>query len=280
MDRILADMNAKAVFLFEMGNNDDAVSVLRDAVSLLVQSRHRALTPTLDNHEPPDGDGAELSAKMMSMSSSCSCISPTTNFVILPRCHRSALPSPSAATGAGGEQESIIDYNDVDFFPHPFLFELRSNPPRLDTKTTGGGKNTNHHLTHDEFALATAVCFYNMALVHHRTWVSRRKNDDDLSLLLQRVLCLYQQAFQVLLSWNPKTATGRGNVVLVIMALCKNLSSVSYEYGNLAQVKVYKTHLEQAMRFVDPHLLDRETYSFFRISIMLRGTEIIAAKAA
>jgi hypothetical protein len=109
-----------------------------------------------------------------------------------------------------------------------------------------------------------------MALVHHHTWLSSRRNSDVMSQLLHRVRHLYQQAFQVLLSWNPKpaaavsTAGSGGTAVLVLlMALCKNLASVSYEYGDLVQVKVWKSHLEHATHFVDPRLLDRETYNFF-----------------
>lgn len=166
-------------------------------------------------------------------------------------------------------EEQLNTGDAVELFPYPFTFDLAPCPEGSSTR-----------LAHDEFAFTTAVCLYNMALVHHRSHVLNKKQQAD-SSLLHRVLRLYQEAFNVLVSWDPRPVAAGSPIVLLLMALCKNMASVHYENGDLAQVKFWKSHLDRAMSFANPNLLDKDIYGIFRFStLLMSGTDLIAARAA
>lgn len=168
------------------------------------------------------------------------------------------------------QEEDLEDSSSNDMFKCPFIFQIPSTPARPEGEAAADL----------QCAACSGVCLYNMALAYHVEATNRRTNSR--SRLLKKAYFLYNKAYSVL-EQCPLVPTDP--LLILLMAICTNMSAIHLEDGELQLVKEWKSNLHMLFAFASPCELrceeDHAAFRYFYLSILLHGeSEIIAARAA
>jgi hypothetical protein len=246
----IVNMNNHAVELLRRGRYNGAMLDLRKVVLVLagVSSRNGFLLQE-SSSTPPTASKMATSNTLLPHEQALWDIFVTTN--------PTACPIEGQKAGSG-----------VMSMEYAFLLNL---PDRRSN-------HHDNHLSDDENSACTAVCLYNMALCCYCEWLQNQNNEDF--GLLHHALDLYEQALGIILSWRPPLSGS--SFSLFIMALCKNITAIYHDMGDLVRVSTWRITLGQAIGFVDLNCVDNDSYRLLMKSTIMsrvQATNTVAGAA-